>query len=72
MRGTKRREAGDITDPDTRGRMGLLRAARRRGSEMRLRQYVEIAFELDQLRPEIWTEYEEKHGTQETQETSHH
>jgi hypothetical protein len=70
--GTKRREAGDITDPDTRGRMGLLRAARKRGSEMRLRQYVAIAFELDQLRPGIWTEYEEKHGTQGTQEASHH
>ena len=71
-RGTKRSEDGDITDPDTRGRMGLLRAARRRGSEMRLRQYVAIAFEMDQLRPGIWTEYKENHGTQETQETSHH
>lgn len=59
-------------DPETRGRMGLLRTARRRGSQMRLRHYVSLAFELDQVRPELWTEYERIHGTQETHATGHH
>jgi hypothetical protein len=71
-RGVIRPEASDPTDPDTRGRMGLLRAAQRRGSEMRLRTYVGIAFELDKLRPELWTEYEATHGAEAKHEASHH
>ncbi len=60
--GAVRLEAGDDRDPDTRGRLGLLRAAQRRGAAMRLRHFVDMAFELDQVRPELWAEYEETHG----------
>lgn len=68
--GAMRREDG--TDPEIRGRMGLLRAAQRRGSQMRLRQYVAMAFELDQVRPELWAEYEQTHETEVPHGASHH
>jgi hypothetical protein len=70
--GALQADAGDRTDPETRGRMGLLRAAQRRGSAMRLRHYVAMAFDLDHLRPELWEEFEATHEVRETHEPGHH
>jgi len=64
--------AGDRLDPGMRGRIGLLRAAQRRGSAMRLRHYVAMAFDLDHLRPELWEEYEATHAVQEHPDSGHH
>jgi hypothetical protein len=64
-------EAGAASDPVTRGRIGLLRAAQKRGSAMRLRHFPAMAFDLDQLRPELWAEYEATHEIPETHETGH-
>jgi hypothetical protein len=59
-------------DPGTRGRMGVLRAAQRRGAGMRLRHFVAIAFDLDRLRPELWAEYEATHAMPEPHGSGHH
>ncbi len=65
-------DAGAGSDPDTRGRMGLLRAAQRRGARMRLAHFPAMAFDLDQVRPELWAEYEATHETPATHEIGHH
>ena len=38
---------------------------------MRLNKFVSIATELDQVRPELWAEYEAIHGAEQTGETPH-
>jgi hypothetical protein len=62
----------EAADPETRGRMRLLRATQRLGSMMRLRHYPSMALDLDQLRPELWAEYEATHGTPEPPAAGHH
>jgi hypothetical protein len=59
-------------DPGTRGRLGLLRAAQRRGSRIRLRNYVALASELDRVRPELWAEYEATHPSEAGAQAPHH
>lgn len=70
--GVAQTDAGAPVDPDTRGRLGLLRAAQSRGSAMRLRHYVAMAFDLDHLRPDLWAEYEATHEIPEAREPHHH
>jgi hypothetical protein len=70
--GTLQLEADDRADPETRGRMGLLRATQKRGSVMRLRHYPLMASDLDNLRPELWEEYEAMHDTPEPPAAAHH
>jgi hypothetical protein len=65
-------EADDRAEPETRGRMGLLRATQKRGSGMRLRHYPLMASNLDHLRPELWAEYEATHETPEPPTAAHH
>ena len=71
IRGKLRVDAGDRMDPETRGRLRLLRIAQKTGRSMRLKKYVSLAFELDQVKPEIWTEYEAIHGVQEAPHHHH-
>jgi hypothetical protein len=59
-------------DPESRGRLGLLRAAQRRGAAMRLRVFPAMAFDLDHLRPDLWEEYEATHEVEEPPEAGHH
>jgi hypothetical protein len=70
--GVMQPDADDRSDPDLRGRIGLLRAAQKRGSAMRLRHYVAMAFDLDLLRPELWAEYEATHELQASPGHGHH